>query len=67
MSMIAFVANYEDLSTDKGYQFKFMCDKCGNGFVSGYEANNLGTAAGLLEAAGRPFHRSGKCTLLVAE
>jgi len=55
MSMIAFVANYEDLSTDKGYQFKFMCDKCGNGFVSGYEANKLGTAAGLIEAAGNLF------------
>ena len=53
--MIAFVANYQDLSTDKGYQFKFLCDKCGNGFLSSYEANTLGTAAGLLEAAGSLF------------
>jgi hypothetical protein len=55
MSMIAFVANYDDMSTDKGYQFRFHCDKCGNGFLSGYEANSLGTAAGLMEAAGSLF------------
>ena len=30
---IEFVQNYTDLSTDKGYQFKFFCDKCGNGYV----------------------------------
>src|SRR5947209_8089568 len=34
MAMIQFVKNYEDLSTDKGFQFKFYCDKCGNGFMS---------------------------------
>ena len=55
MPMIAFVANYEDLSTDKGYQFKFLCDKCGNGFLSSYETNKLNAAAGLLEAAGSLF------------
>jgi hypothetical protein len=55
MSMIAFVANYQDLSTDKGYQFKFLCDKCGNGFLSGYEVNTLGTTAGLIQAAGSIF------------
>jgi len=53
--MIAFVANYNDLSTDKGYQFKFLCDKCGNGFLSAYEINTLGTTAGLLQAAGSLF------------
>jgi hypothetical protein len=69
MSMIAFVANYEDLSTDKGYQFKFYCDKCHNGFLSGYEANTLGTAAGLLEAAGSFFgsylHQAGETAFAV--
>jgi len=57
MSMIPFVADYQDLSTDKGYQFKFMCDKCGNGFLSGYEANTLGTAAGdfLADSSGLGF------------
>ena len=55
MSMIQFVANYDDLSTDKGYQFRFHCDKCGNGFMSHYEANALGTAAELLNAASNIF------------
>ena len=53
--MISFVSNYDDLSTDKGYQFKFYCDKCRNGFLSNYQANALGTAAELLEAAGSFF------------
>jgi hypothetical protein len=33
-TMIQFVANYDDLSTDKGFQFKFHCDKCRNGYLS---------------------------------
>jgi len=46
--MIQFVANYEDLSSDRGYQFKFNCDKCGNGYMSPFETSILGTGAGLL-------------------
>jgi hypothetical protein len=53
--MIQFVGNYDDLSTDRGYQFRFRCDKCGNGHMSAYEASTLGTAAGLLHAAGSFF------------
>src|ERR1044072_2070568 len=52
MAMIQFVSNYEDLSTDRGYLFKFHCDKCGNGFMSRYQASTLGTAGSLLRAAG---------------
>ena len=55
MGMIQFVNNYDDLSTDKGYQFKFHCDKCGNGFMSRYQASTLGTAGSLLRAAGDLF------------
>jgi hypothetical protein len=53
--MIQFVANYDDLSTDRGYQFRFRCDKCGNGHLSAYEASVMGTAAGFLQAAGNLF------------
>lgn len=53
--MIQFVKNYDDLSTDRGFQFRFNCDKCGNGYLSPYEASTLGTAAGLLRAAGDLF------------
>src|SRR4029078_374934 len=53
--MIQFVANYDDLSTDRGYQFRFHCDNCGHGHLSEYEASVMGTAAGLLQAAGTLF------------
>ena len=51
MAMIQFVSNFQDLSTDKGYQFKFNCDKCGNGFMSKYQPSYLGMAGGFLNAA----------------
>jgi hypothetical protein len=31
MALIQFTRNYQDLSTDQGYQFEFSCDRCGNG------------------------------------
>ena len=31
MSLIQFTENYQDLSTDTGFQFDFKCDRCGNG------------------------------------
>lgn len=55
MSVIEFVQNYDDLSTDQGYQFKFHCNHCGNGYMSTYRANQLGVAGGLLRAAGGLF------------
>ncbi len=55
MAMIQFVHNYDDLSTDKGFQFKFYCDKCGNGFMSRFQPSTLGTAGSLLRAAGDLF------------
>ncbi|WP_221312994.1 zinc ribbon domain-containing protein [Granulicella aggregans] len=53
--MIEFVRNYSDHSTDRGYQFEFRCDHCGNGYMSSYEASLIGTAGGLLQAAGSIF------------
>jgi hypothetical protein len=49
--MIQFVNNYEDLSTDKGYQFKFYCDKCGNGYMSRFQPSYIGMAGSFLNAA----------------
>jgi membrane protease subunit (stomatin/prohibitin family) len=53
--IIQFVRNYEDLSTDRGYQFKFYCDHCGNGYMSSFQPSMLGVASGLLSAAGSLF------------
>jgi hypothetical protein len=55
MALIQFVKNYEDLSTDRGFQFKFYCDKCGNGFMSRFQPSVTGTAGSLLRAAGDLF------------
>ncbi len=52
MASIEFVQNYDDLSTDQGFQFRFHCDRCGNGFMSTFQANKLGMAGGFLRAAG---------------
>ena len=52
MAHIEFTDNYQDLSTDTGYQFKFFCQCCGNGYMSSWQANKLGVAGGLLRGAG---------------
>jgi hypothetical protein len=53
--MIRFVANHDDLSTDKGFQFKFYCDKCHNGHMSRFQPNSFGIAGSILNAAGSLF------------
>jgi hypothetical protein len=55
MGLIQFVQNYDDLSTDRGYQFKFYCDRCQNGHMSRFQASVVGTAGSLLRAAGSIF------------
>lgn len=51
MPPIEFTQNYQDLSTDVGFQFKFFCERCGDGFMSTFDRNLLGTASGLLRSA----------------
>lgn len=55
MALIKFTRNYNDKSTDTGFQFEFNCDRCGNGYESTFETSATGmisqgldTAAGLL-------------------
>ena len=33
----SFTRNYNDLSTEAGFQFEFICDCCGNGFKSSFK------------------------------
>lgn len=49
---IEFVQNYSDLSTDRGYQFKFFCNKCGNGYMSSFRASAIGIASSAAQVAG---------------
>jgi rRNA maturation protein Nop10 len=55
MGAIEFTDNYEDLSTEKGYQFRFACERCGNGYMSTYQISALGVTGGLLSAASSLF------------
>src|SRR5262245_35918854 len=55
MSMIQFTQNYDDLSTDRGYQFKFYCDRCHNGYLSSFQTSTIGLAGGLLRSASSLF------------
>ncbi|MDR0965492.1 MAG: zinc ribbon domain-containing protein [Myxococcales bacterium] len=54
-NVIQFVKNYQDLSTDRGYQFRFHCDQCGNGYMSSYKTSKVAMASGLLSAASSLF------------
>ena len=52
MPAIPFTGNYDDLSTDRGYQFKFYCEKCHNGYMSSFQTSKMGMlgSAALLAA-----------------
>jgi len=55
MALIQFTRNHHDHSTDKGYQFEFFCDRCGNGFMSEFQSSAMGLAASALRTAGSLF------------
>ena len=42
MTLIKFVRNYDDLSTDRGFQFEFYCDRCGTGYRTHFQASATG-------------------------
>jgi membrane protease subunit (stomatin/prohibitin family) len=48
---IEFVSNYSDLSTDKGFQFEFNCDRCSNGYRTRFQAWTVGSVSSALDAA----------------
>lgn len=50
-----FVSNYSDLSTERGFQFEFFCDRCHNGFRTGFKASATGAISGALDAASSLF------------
>jgi hypothetical protein len=46
-----FVKNYEDMSDDNGFQFKFYCDVCRDGFLTKYRQAPFAKARSFLGAA----------------
>ncbi len=55
MALIQFTRNHTDHSSDKGYQFEFFCDRCGNGFMSEFKPSVTGLATSALRTAGNLF------------
>jgi hypothetical protein len=52
---IQFTQNHRDLSTNKGYQFEFYCDRCGSGHRTTFKATAGGVVSDLLGAASSMF------------
>lgn len=52
---IEFVSNYNDLSTDRGFQYEFFCNRCGSGYRTSFEAWAVGTASTVLDTASGLF------------
>jgi len=50
--VIEFVSNYKDLSTDNGFQFEFICDRCNSGFRTRFKTFTLGTATNVANSLG---------------
>lgn len=51
MAKISFTSNYDDLSTDTGFQFEFKCSRCGKGFRTAFQPSAVGTLSTALDAA----------------
>ena len=46
-----FVRNCIDLSTDEGYQFEFLCDRCGSGYLAPIQPAAVDLLSGALRTA----------------
>ncbi len=55
MDTIEFTRNYNDHSTDRGFQFEFHCDRCGNGYKTQFQPWAMGSVSGALDAASSLF------------
>ena len=49
---VPFTDNYTDHSTEAGYQFEFFCERCGNGYKSGFNASAVGIGGKVLRGLG---------------
>lgn len=52
---IEFVRNYNDASTNQGFQFEFYCNRCGTGLRTTFKPYAVGKIAGALDTASSLF------------
>lgn len=50
--MFGFTDNYQDRSTQEGYQFEFYCERCGNGYTSSFKRSVTNFGGKLLRMGG---------------
>jgi RNA polymerase subunit RPABC4/transcription elongation factor Spt4 len=55
MSLIKFVRNYSDESTERGFQFEFFCDRCGTGYRTSFQPSATGMVTEALDVASGIF------------
>ena len=55
MGLIKFVRNHNDESTERGFQFEFLCDRCGTGYRTPFKASATGLASEALDVASGLF------------
>ena len=61
MALIQFVQNFDDMSNNGGFQFKFFCDRCGNGYMSSFQTSKTNATEGILKIGDRlPRSRRGQ-------
>jgi hypothetical protein len=53
--IVQFTDNIRDLSNQNGYQFEFVCERCGNGYRSPFISDKKEMGRGLLRSAGNLF------------
>jgi double zinc ribbon protein len=49
---VPYTDNYTDHSTEAGFQFEFFCERCGNGYKSGFKASAMGVGTKVLRGLG---------------
>lgn len=49
---IEFTDNYRDTSTERGFQWEFFCERCGNGYRSKFRPSATGLMTEALDVAG---------------
>lgn len=52
---IEFVSNYNDLSTDNGFQFEFVCNRCNVGYRTQFKPYAAGTVSSVMDTASSIF------------
>lgn len=52
---VPYTDNYTDHSTEAGYQFEFFCERCGNGYKSGFQPSAMGIGSQALRTIGGLF------------